>query len=187
MDNIQSMDVDLVDIENQPYAPSIVTTQVQEAFSWTGLLATVILFLCILCLTLWIIQKLHHKKYQGLQAGWLRVLDRQVLSPQHFVYLVEVAGKIQVWGSTDHQINQITEINSTCQISDIMEEIARRPEDPVDRLIRFVLPKGQRIEYGGVPPSQGKPLLTGRRRKKGGRGGFSNELEKMMREDSFDN
>ncbi|MCL1852454.1 MAG: flagellar biosynthetic protein FliO [Peptococcaceae bacterium] len=186
MVNAQSMDITLIDIESQPYAPNIPATQLQEAFSWTGLVSTVVLFLIILCLVLWLVKKLHRKKFQGVQTSWLRVLDRQVLSPQHFVYLVEVAGKIQVWGSTDHQINQITEINTTSQISDILEEIARRPEDPVDRLIRFVLPTQQKTEYGVPGSSKGWPLLNGGRslwKKRGKKGGFSDELKKMMRDD----
>jgi flagellar protein FliO/FliZ len=127
-------------VENQVYAPESaqIQTQIQEAFSWAGLISTVVLFIIILLIILWLVQKINRKGFQRIQTPWIRVLDRQSLSPQQNVYLVEVAGKIQIWGSTDHQINQISEIDDPDHVSNILQEIAQRPEDSVDKLMKFL-------------------------------------------------
>ncbi|MDP4160432.1 MAG: flagellar biosynthetic protein FliO, partial [Bacillota bacterium] len=60
-----------------------------------------------------------------------RVLDRQVLSGQQSLYLVEIAGQLQVLGGTDHHLVKISEINDPAVAAEILEEIATRPIERV--------------------------------------------------------
>ena len=175
-------------MEAQPYVPNISETQLESTFSWAGLISTILIFIMILGAVFWVVQRMNRKKYQSVQTPWLRVLDRQFLSPQHPIYLVEVAGKIQIWGSTDHQISQITEVNNPAQAADILEEIARRPEAPVDRLMRGVLSYRRRKDANSNGPEKFSLQLKDIRSLKDTAGSkkkdaFSSRLEKMIRND----
>jgi flagellar protein FliO/FliZ len=211
------MDIDLVpettqSIETQPYAPSLPETQIQDNFSWAGIISTIIVFIMILSIVFWMIQRLSRKGLQSVDTSWIRVLDRQTLSPQHNLYLVEVAGRIHILGSTDHQISQIATIDDTRQVSEILEEIARRPDDTVDRFMRFVrqdnkekavdsswensFERNRGSGWGGFRDQFGSNQFKGMKvlkylnrnisqgfRHKKMRNNFSSELEKLMQDE----
>lgn len=96
---------------------------------WWGLLGTMLVFLLILLVSLWIIRRLNRAALRSMNAPWARVLDRQVLTGQQSLYLVEVAGQLQVLGGTDHHIVKISEINDPVIATEILEEIAARPTE----------------------------------------------------------
>jgi flagellar protein FliO/FliZ len=126
---------------NQPYNPGIAAPAAVEPFSWVGLIGTIIVFLIILLAALWMIKKLNRYSARNIQSPWVRVLDRQALSPQQSLYLVEIAGKIQVLGGTDHHITKVAEINDPEIAAEILEEIALRPQESMDRLMNGILKK----------------------------------------------
>jgi flagellar protein FliO/FliZ len=96
-----------------------------------------------------------------MQSPWVRVLDRQVLGGQQVLYLVEIAGKIQILGGTDHHLTKIAEINDPEIVADILEEIASRPEEKMDKFMTGI----------------GKKLRSKKRKS-----GFSAELERLLEE-----
>jgi len=67
-----------------------------------------------------------------MNAPWARVLDRQVLGGQQSLYLVEIAGQLQVLGGSDHHLLKISEINDPDVAAEILEEIATRPVERVE-------------------------------------------------------
>jgi len=67
-----------------------------------------------------------------MNAPWARVLDRQMLGGQQSLYLVEIAGQLQVLGGSDHHLLKISEINDPDVAAEILEEIATRPIERVD-------------------------------------------------------
>jgi flagellar protein FliO/FliZ len=148
-------------IENQPYNPSLPAPAATEPFSWVGLIGTIFVFLVILTVSLWMIKRLNRFSFRNMQSPWVRVLDRQVLSGQQVLYLVEIVGKIQILGGTDHHLTKVAEINDPEIIAEILEEIANRPEEKMDKLMTGI---------GGKL----------RRRKKNR--GFSSELERLLEE-----
>lgn len=77
------------------------------------------------------IRRLNQAALQRMNVSWARVLDRQVLSGQQSLYLVEVAGELQVLGGTDHHLIKISEINDPAVAAEILEEIAARPTERV--------------------------------------------------------
>lgn len=122
-------------IENQPYNPSVTAAATPEPISWAGLIGTIIVFLIILVVSLWMIKRLNRFSVRNMQSPWVRVLDRQVLSGQQVLYLVEIAGRIQVLGGTDHHITKVEEINDAEIVAEILEEIANRPEEKMDQFL----------------------------------------------------
>lgn len=147
--------------ENQPYDPNLTAPPAAEPFSWAGLIATVIIFLLILTVSLWLIKRLNRYSVRNMQSPWVRVLDRQVLNGQQTLYLVEIAGRIQILGGTDHHITKVAEINDPEIAAEILEEIANRPEERMDRLLSGI---GKRL----------------RRKKRND--SFSLELERLIEE-----
>ena len=103
----------------------------QSVFSWWGLLGTLLVFLVILLVSLWIIRRLNKATLRTMDTPWARVLDRQVLGGQQNLYLVEIAGQLQVLGGTDHHLVKISEINDPAVAAEILEEIAIRPTERV--------------------------------------------------------
>ncbi|NLP43742.1 MAG: flagellar biosynthetic protein FliO [Peptococcaceae bacterium] len=149
-------------IENQPYNPEVISPATPEPFSWVGLIGTVLVFLLILVVVLWLIRRLNRYTLHNMQTSWARVLDRQPLGTQQSLYLVEIAGKIKVLGVTDHQINVLTEISEPEIVAEILEEIATRPEEKLDRFMN------------------GLWRRVGRKRRKDN---FSAELERLLKEE----
>ncbi|ADY54968.1 hypothetical protein Sgly_0605 [Syntrophobotulus glycolicus DSM 8271] len=139
-------------IENQPVnlTDPIVTANTGNPYPTGGLIATIIFFLVILAVSLWMIRRLNKYAYRGMQSPWVRVLDRQTLGGQQMIYLVEVAGKIFVLAGTDHHITKIEEVNDPEIAAEILEEIANRPEEKVDRLmgqLRNKLPRRKKRDF----------------------------------------
>lgn len=123
-------------IEDQTYNVSAPSPAVgAEAFSWTGLIGTILIFLVILFVALWMIKRLNRYTVRNMQSPWIRVLDRQILNGQQALYLVEIAGKIQILGGTDHHLTKIEEINDPDLAAEILEEIASRPEEKMDKVM----------------------------------------------------
>lgn len=104
----------------------------QPVFSWWGLLGTLLVFLVILLVSLWMIRRLNRANVRKMNAPWARVLDRQRLGGQQSLYLVEIAGQLQVLGGSDHHLLKISEINDPEVAAEILEEIATRPIERVD-------------------------------------------------------
>ena len=121
------------DIEKQPFATSGAAPAVTgSAFPWMGLMGTVLVFLLILIVALWVIRRLNQANMRSMNAPWARVLDRQVLGGQQSLYLVEIAGQLQVLAGSDHNLLKISEINDPDVATEILEEIANRPIERVD-------------------------------------------------------
>jgi len=123
--------------ENQPYPgaseAAASATTATEPFSWAGLIGMIVVFLIILVVALWLMKRLNRFSVRNIQSPWVRVLDRQVLNGQQTLFLVEIAGKIQVLGGTDHHITKVAEIDDLDVAAEILEEIARQPQEKMDR------------------------------------------------------
>ena len=147
-----------------PPPPSGATTpiDIQPAFSWGGFFGMLLVFLVILFVTLWIIRRLGKANLQSMNTPWARVLDRQVLSGQQSLYLVEIAGQLQVLGGSDHHLVKISEINDPQVAAEILQEITTRPTERVEGWIQGVRKLWRR-------PSRQKES-------------FSNELERLLEE-----
>lgn len=125
--------------QGKPYtlveASPVVT---QPVFSWWGLFGMVLVFFIILLVSLWMIRRLSKANYRSMNAPWARVLDRQVLAGQQSLYLVEIAGQLQVLGGSDHHMVKISEINDPHVAAEILEEIATRPTERVEGWVQGV-------------------------------------------------
>lgn len=120
------------DFEGQPYPSSgDVPAAAHSVSSWWGLLGTFLVFFIILVISLWVIRRLNRASVRSMNAPWARVLDRQVLGGQQRLYLVEIAGQLQVLGGSDHHLLKISEINDPVVAAEILEEIATRPTESV--------------------------------------------------------
>jgi len=95
-------------------------------------MGTLLVFLLILLASLWMIRRLNRANLRNMNAPWARVLDRQMLGGQQSLYLVEIAGQLQVLGGSDHHLLKISEINDPEVAAEILEEIATRPIQRVD-------------------------------------------------------
>jgi len=109
----------------------------------------------------WLIKRLNRYTVRNMDSPWARVLDRQVLYGNQVLYLVEIAGKIQILGVTDHHISKVEEIDDPDIASEILEEIAHRPEEKLDKFMSGIFNK-----------------LRSKKR----RDPFSSELERMLEE-----
>lgn len=152
------------DIEGKVYAPSAADAAQATSFSWWGFVGTVLIFIIILVIALWIIRRLNRSALRGMNTPWARVLDRQVLNGQQSLYLVEIAGKLQVLGGSDHHLAKLTEIDDPELAAEILDEIANRPVEKAESsMSRFF-----------------QRLFSGRRNKP--KGTFSSELEQLLKE-----
>ncbi len=119
-------------LEDREFPPSGVVQEVAEPlFNWWGLMGTLLIFVLILLVSLWIIRRLNQANFRKMNAPWARVLDRQMLGGQQSLYLVEIAGQLQVLGGADHHLVKISEINDPDIAAEILEEIANRPLERV--------------------------------------------------------
>lgn len=128
--------------------------------SWWALFWTIVIFLLILAVTLWVIRRLNRSAVRGLSSPWIRVLDRQLLGGQQMLYLVEIAGKLRILGGTDHYLTQIAEIDDVHAAAEILEEIANRPAPKAEGVVFNLLQR-----------------MFGSRRKMNS---FSAELQRML-------
>ena len=133
-----------------------------SVFPWQGLMEMMLFFFLILIVSLWIIRRLNRANIRKMNAPWARVLDRQALGGQQSLYLVEIAGQLQVLGGSDHHLLKISEINDPDVAAEILEEIANRPMERVDGWTKSL-----------------QKLWLGRSRKKDT---FSEELERLLDE-----
>ena len=121
-----------------------------------------LVFLLILMVSLWVIRRLNRVSVRNMNVPWARILDRQVLGGQQSLYLVEIAGQLQVLGGSDHHLLKISEINDPAVVVEILQEIAMRPTERVDGW-------AQSIQKLIVRPSRKKE-------------DFSQELERLLDE-----
>jgi len=151
--------------EKTPYNPSdVVATSTSTAFSWWGWMGTILVFIIILWVALWVIRRMNRSTARGMNAPWARILDRQMLSAQQSLYLVEIAGKLQVLGGTDHHLVKIDEIDDPELAAEILDEITHRPVERMEGL------------FSGIA----KQTFGGKRRK--AKDPFSTELERLLKE-----
>jgi flagellar protein FliO/FliZ len=126
--------------ENNPIIYASGTPDPGVAFSWWGLLGYIVLFLLLLVAALWVIRRLNRTSARSFHAPWARVLDRQYLAGQQYLYLVEIAGKLMVLGGSDHCLTKIEEIHDADAAAEIMAEIANTPlsgqENPLALFLR---------------------------------------------------
>ena len=151
-------------VEDRAYPTSAAAPAVTESvYSWWGLMGTLLVFLLILLVLLWILRRLNQaNNARKMNAPWARVLDRQMLGGQQSLYLVEIAGQLQVLGGSDHHLLKISEINDPNVAAEILEEIATRPIERVDGWTKSL-----------------RKFWPGRFRKKDA---FSTELERLLDE-----
>ncbi|MHB8073726.1 flagellar biosynthetic protein FliO [Desulfosporosinus fructosivorans] len=126
--------MNLEDLEFPP--KGAVPTVPESVFSWWGLMGTLLVFLLILLVSLWVIRRLNRANVRNMNVPWARVLDRQILGGQQSLYLVEIAGQLQVLGGSDHHLLKVGEINDPEIAAEILEEIATRPIERVDNLTK---------------------------------------------------
>lgn len=113
-------------------APAATTVNPAGDFSWWSLLGTLLVFLLILLVSLWVIRRLYRSSARKMDVPWARILDRQNLGGQQNLYLVEIAGQLQVLGGSDHHLLKIGEINDPAMAAEILEELATRSADRGD-------------------------------------------------------
>jgi len=150
-------------IEDQPVTFAAGAAAANTSFSWWGLFGTILVFVLILALALWVIRRLNRAQLRSLATPWARVLDRQLLSAQQSLYLVEIAGKLQVLAGSDHHLVKVADIDDPETAAEILEEIANRSPAPAQGFL------------GGAV----RRLFRGSRRQAGS---FSSELERMLEE-----
>lgn len=152
------------DIENQAWAPSGTVPAQAPGSSWWSIVVTVLIFLIILFIALKMIRRLNRSTMRGLNAPWARVLDRQILYGQQSLYLVEIAGKLQVLAGTEHHMEKLTEIDDPELAAEIFDELANRPVDRAEGELSKFLQK----------------LFSGHKHKE--KDSFAKEIERLMKE-----
>jgi len=152
-------------IEGQPYAPGAADSAGSSiaAFPWGALFAALFTVILLLLITLWIIKKLNSSAAKGLNTPWVRVLDRQVLGGRQIIYLVEIAGRLQVLGGSDYHLIKISEIDDPEIAAEIFDEISNTPTEKLEGFIVRLLQRSFRQKRKG-PDS------------------FSIELEQLLKE-----
>ncbi|WP_019851138.1 flagellar biosynthetic protein FliO [Desulfitobacterium sp. PCE1] len=131
---------------------------------WGGIIGTILVFLLILVVALWVIRKMNQASFRGMQAPWARVLDRQMLNTSQSLYLVEIAGKLQILGGTDHHLTKIDEIDDPELAAEILDELAHRPTERVEGILSGIAQR----------------TFGGKRRR--GKEPFADELERLLEE-----
>lgn len=115
------------DLEGQPFpSGGDVSAVAHSVSSWWGLSGTLLVFFIILVVSLWVIRRLNRANARSMNTPWARVLDRQVLGGQQKLYLVEIAGQLQVLGGSDHHLLKLSEINDPAVAAEILEELVPR-------------------------------------------------------------
>ncbi|MDR3541373.1 MAG: flagellar biosynthetic protein FliO [Desulfosporosinus sp.] len=122
----------MTDIEGQPFpSGGNVPAVTHSVVSWWGLLGTLLVFLIILAVSLWVIRRLNRANVRSMNTPWARVLDQQVLGGQQKLYLVEIAGQLQVLGGSDHHLLKLSDINDPSVAAEILDELTPRPAQRV--------------------------------------------------------
>lgn len=115
--------------------PAVVADPV---FSWWGLMGMLLVFVFILFVSLWILKRLNQANVRKMNTPWARVLDQQSLGGRQSLYLVEIAGQLQILGGSDYHLLKIAEINDPDVAADILEEIATRPIERVNGWTKYI-------------------------------------------------
>ncbi len=114
-------------VEDLPFpAPNITPAQPSSGFAWGSFFLTVFLFIVLLVGLSLLVKRLN--RTPALTGPWLKVLDKQQLGPGHYVYLVELAGKLQILGVTGHSMVKITEIDDIEMAGEILQDLSWRSE-----------------------------------------------------------
>ncbi len=114
-------------VEDRPF-PSVNVTTIQPStgFAWGSFILTVFLFIVLLTGLSLLVKRLNRNPL--LTSPWLKVLDKQQLGPGHYVYLVELAGKLQILGVTGHSMVRIASIDDIELAGDILQDLTWRSE-----------------------------------------------------------
>ncbi len=138
-------------IEDQPFKITESLPILSNQFSWLNLAGMTLVFLIILLISLIIIRKLRQASLGISKSRWIRVLDRQSLGGQQMIYLVELAGKLQVLGASEHSLFKISEIDDPQIAAEILADLtmtsAKRGEGVLPRLLGKVAHKKQRRDF----------------------------------------
>lgn len=127
-------------IEDQAYPAASGSTASAGAagFDWGSFAGTVIVFLLILWLAFWVLKRLKVASSPGVNNNWARVIDRQVVSGQQALYLVEVAGQLQVLAGSEHSLVKIADIDDPRVAAEILNGLANRPTEKVEGFFHTV-------------------------------------------------
>lgn len=119
-------------VEMLPYNPTgVVANTTPPSTSWLSLTGTVLVFVLILIVAFWVMRKVNSSSRANVNSTWAKVLDRQMLSGQQSLYLVEVAGKLQILAVTEHNIVKLTDIDDSNLAIDILEDIENNKVESV--------------------------------------------------------
>lgn len=122
-------------IEDTPFVTAAAGNAANSTSSWWGIIGALIIFLLIFLVAMWMIRRFSRSALRGMNAPWARVLDRQLLGGQQVLYLVEVAGRLQVLAGSDHYVTKLMEIEDPDLAAEILDEIAHRPAERVEGVL----------------------------------------------------
>jgi len=111
------------------------------AVDWSSYVGTIIVFLAILFIAWLVIRRLKNSAtsggstFSGSSTSWARVIDRQVLNGQQVLYLVEVAGQLQVLAGAEHYMMKIADIDDPRVAAEILTDIATRSSSKTEGLL----------------------------------------------------
>jgi len=117
-------------LEDRPFpADTQVTPQVQSSFSWGTLLVTVFIFLICLVSFGFIVKRINSAA--APLSPWLKVLDRQQLGQGQYLYLVELAGRMQILAASTHGVVKIAELDDPDLAGEIIQDLAWKSEQAI--------------------------------------------------------
>jgi flagellar biogenesis protein FliO len=114
-------------IESMPFPASqtIATPQV-SAFSW-GTFVTIVCIFLVLFAGFALLVKRYNRTTSAANT-WFKLLDRQQLGPGHNLYLVELAGHLQILGVTNQTMVKLAELDDAELAGEILQDLAWRNE-----------------------------------------------------------
>ncbi|HEX3014864.1 MAG TPA: flagellar biosynthetic protein FliO [Desulfobacteria bacterium] len=123
----------------------------------------VALFIVILFAVLFITKAIKRSNLSMGSASWLKVLDRQTLGGQHALYLVEIAGNLQVLAGSGQGLVKIMDIENPDVAAEILADISQRLAVPSSGVLPQLLEK-----------------ITGLKQR--GKRDFTTEFDQVLRE-----
>lgn len=99
-------------------------------------ISSTILYLVFICFIAYWALRLIYGKNMPRPAGYgggqlIKVIDKQMLAPQKFVYIVEVAGKLIVLGSSEQHVSFLTTLDDeNIKIGELKKESAAKEQQP---------------------------------------------------------
>ncbi|MDA8441524.1 MAG: flagellar biosynthetic protein FliO [Peptococcaceae bacterium] len=114
-------------IEAKPF-PNVqpVSTNQINTFSWGSFVVIVVVFLALL-LFFAVAVKRFSRSTSG-SSSWFKLLDRQQMGPGHNLYLVELAGRMQILGVTNQTMVKIADLDDAELAGEILQDLAWRNE-----------------------------------------------------------